>query len=738
MIVETIKQKIQTESNMSVIDSFDIARQCSIFLKDKDSANNGRKIIVHILNNWERIPIETHEMWTDLIEVAGFYPYLEKEKKNIKFSNLSGEIRKELHFANELINDKKIYFHEEQKILKNILRSGKNLIVSAPTSFGKSILIEDIVSSNKYKNIVVIQPTLALLDETRKKLKKYKESYNIIVRTSQKALTHKANIFLLTAERVLEYKDFPQIDFLVIDEFYKLSTARDDERADHLNNSFYYLLKNFNPQFYLLGPNIEGISIGFEEQFNALFYKTDYSLIDTKIIDIYPEHQDKFSQPRKYKEYKEEVLFNLLYELKDEQSIIYCSSPNRVRDLAYKFSKYLARMDFQKNNNISLIEWIKLYVDEKWNLINFLEYHIGINDGALQKHINSSMIKYFNDEKLKYLFCTSTIIEGVNTSAKNIIVFDSTKGGKPIDFFDYSNIKGRSGRMMIHYVGKIYNFKAPPEQERIIIDIPFFEQSENPKEFSPEIEIAIDESDIKNKNREQYKKLKQLPFAEKEIFKKNGVLVNGQINILNQLKFDIHKKRNLVVWNGSPNYEQLKYVLELCWDNLLKEGETTSPMTKKRITKVTFDYGIKKSVQYLIDSTYIFFKEKDRFPKLNDTDILNEAIRESFQILRHWFQYKVPKWLSVVHELQLYVCKQNNITPGNYTWYASQLENDFIQDNLTILSEYGIPKSAIEKLQKNIDDGLDEQSVIKKTIEYMNKKGNDLLIYEIEKINESL
>ena len=119
-------------------------------------------------------------------------------------------------------------------------------------------------------------------------------------------------------------------------------------------------------------------------------------------------------------------------------------------------------------------------------------------------------------------------------------------------------------------------------------------------------------------------------------------------------------------------------------------------------------------------------------------DILNEAIRESFQILRHWFQYKVPKWLSVVHELQLYVCKQNNITPGNYTWYASQLENDFIQDNLTILSEYGIPKSAIEKLQKNIDDGLDEQSVIKKTIEYMNKKGNDLLKYEIEKINESL
>jgi hypothetical protein len=30
------------------------------------------------------------------------------------------------------------------------------------------------VAGNKFKNIVVIQPTLALLDETRKKLKKIK------------------------------------------------------------------------------------------------------------------------------------------------------------------------------------------------------------------------------------------------------------------------------------------------------------------------------------------------------------------------------------------------------------------------------------------------------------------------------------------------------------------------------------------------------------------------------------
>ncbi|WP_168403564.1 DEAD/DEAH box helicase family protein, partial [Erwinia amylovora] len=108
-----------------------------------------------------------------------------------------------------------------------------------PTSFGKSLLIEEIVSSLKYKNILIIQPSLALLDETRKKLSKYLNSYKLIVRTSQEFVKeNKGNIFLLTSERVNEYHNLPKIDFLVIDEFYKFSSKRDDERHQSLNNAF--------------------------------------------------------------------------------------------------------------------------------------------------------------------------------------------------------------------------------------------------------------------------------------------------------------------------------------------------------------------------------------------------------------------------------------------------------------------------------------------------------------------
>ena len=62
--------------------------------------------------------------------------------------------------------------------------------------------------------------------ETRLKLKKYADDYKIIVRTSQPYSEDKRNLFLLTAERVMEYEPLPQIDFLIIDEFYKQTFSK--------------------------------------------------------------------------------------------------------------------------------------------------------------------------------------------------------------------------------------------------------------------------------------------------------------------------------------------------------------------------------------------------------------------------------------------------------------------------------------------------------------------------------
>ena len=146
-------------------------------------------------------------------------------------------------------------------------------------------------------------------------------------------------------------------------------------------------------------------------------------------------------------------MFDLLFNLKDEQTIVFCSSPARVRYLSKRYAQYLAAKMENGQINVPLIEWIEENVHRQWCLTDCLKKRMGIHDGALPRHITSSIISYFNEGVLNTLFCTTTIIEGVNTSAKNIIYFDSTKGNQiKIDYFDYSNIKGRAGRMMVHFV----------------------------------------------------------------------------------------------------------------------------------------------------------------------------------------------------------------------------------------------------------------------------------------------
>ena len=194
---------------------------------------------------------------------------------------------------------------------------------------------------------------------------------------------------------------------------------------------------------------------------------------------------------------------------------------------------------------LPLVAWIEENVSKRWGLVNELKNEIAIHDGSLQKHIGAAIIDYFNDGKLKYIFCTSTIIEGVNTSAKNVVIFDEKKGTNELDFFDYSNIKGRSGRMMEHYVGKVYNFINIPKEEKIVVDIPFYEQNKNL--ITDEILVNIPEKDVKPQVRERYDKIYEISSELLDIIKKNGTSVNGQMSIYYALERDIQNGH----YNGS-------------------------------------------------------------------------------------------------------------------------------------------------------------------------------------------
>ena len=66
--------------------------------------------------------------------------------------------------------DKSIVLHKEQLKIINLIEKYSAIIVSAPTSFGKTYCIFEYIARFKPKNIVLIVPTLALVDEYLKKI----------------------------------------------------------------------------------------------------------------------------------------------------------------------------------------------------------------------------------------------------------------------------------------------------------------------------------------------------------------------------------------------------------------------------------------------------------------------------------------------------------------------------------------------------------------------------------------
>lgn len=686
-------------------DYFSLAKSINLILDTEDSFNKqlARNIVIYIIDNWISIPQELQKLYTDIVSKCGFYPYLEKEQEKFYLDNLRGEISKEFHKANYLKGN--IYFHSaQQEVCELLLNTEANLVISAPTSFGKSLLIEELVASNKYKNIVVIQPTLALLNETRNNLRKYEDQYKIIVRVAEKPSEDKGNLFLLTAERVMEYKNMPKIDMFILDEFYKISQKRDDERYEVLNNACNKMLNKHKARFYFLGPNIDKISQEFIDKYSVIFKKYDYTLVVNEENEI--KNGEIYYNDNKV-EIKEKRLFEELLRC-NEQTIIYCSSPQKSTETAINFAKYLESLDSRNlntENNVPLIQWINDNISYKWEISSCLRHKIGVHNGVFPKHVNASIIDYFNDGKLLYLFCTSTIIEGVNTTAKNVIIYNNWRGPKhkKIDYFDYKNIKGRSGRMFKHYVGNLYSFYQKFEEEAVEIDIPFVDQE---KPLSKEILAHTPDNDIKDKNSQEYQELQSIPKVELELFKKNGLSIEGQKNILEYLKTNINKDYHLIKWTYLPKYEQSLYILELCFDNLLKRTETGGGVTPKKLATLIRKCNIGQNL-------YLIVKNEVKYLHETCGNDYNYALTAGFQIQRHWFDYKLPKWFGCFNELQKYVCDLYGLIPGDYSSFLAMIENDYMSTRANLLMEFDLPKTAIRKIDNYIPEYVSDDEFIK-------------------------
>ncbi|MBO0468002.1 DEAD/DEAH box helicase [Enterococcus plantarum] len=682
----------------SIQDSFNLAKLVSSMI----DTENARNIIIHILDIWDRVNEQSKPIWVDLIERAGFYPYLKEHDD--ESLGIQAKIRKQWYKSQYLEG---VYFHAKQKIIEQKIIEGRNVAVSAPTSFGKSLIIEEIVAQNKFDNILIIQPTLALIDETRKKMSKYAD-YNIIVNTLQE--THERNILILTAERVLEYENLPVIDFFIVDEFYKVSTRRSDERIDVLNIAIHKMLA-FQPQALFLTPSINALSNDFIIKYEIDFLKTDYSLVNTNVQEI----RFKNSAEKKSK------LFEMLSKNPDP-SLVYMSSPHKAYTLANEYMYYLSEKNMlnKKAIELPLVEWIDKNISEKWNLKYLLDSGIGVHNGELPRHVVTSQLEYFEDKKLNVLFVTTSLIEGVNTSAKTMYIFETTKANTTIDFFDYSNIKGRAGRMNKYFTGEVFIFGRIPDEEDFQIDVPFVEQ----KNISNEILINLDEDEVKEEHNDRLNDLKKdIPEELMNIIKKNIINITGQKELYRYLEDNYKILNSTLTWGSIPNYDQLSGTLLLAYKFLENENthERYTNMLAARSLSIINSPSLKTVInkqydyQYNVDIKNVLKKGQElNQDTLNviDKRATEKAIKDILCFVRKDAGYTIPKLLNVLQSIQEYVYIQYNLPYGDYAYFSARLENEQVDERLRMLIDFGVPTSAIRSISKLIPLNLESDKEI--------------------------
>jgi hypothetical protein len=184
-----------------------------------------------------------------------------------------------------------------------------------------------------------------------------------------------------------------------------------------------------------------------------------------------------------------------------------------------------------------------------------------------------------------------------------------------------------------------------------------------------------------------------------------------------------------------PEYNKMLYVLKLAENNTFDIKKSKGIYSVEQLTMYLNMYRTNGNMIKIIESLYNYKKNKvKKITSEKDSNYFDQAVEEAFHIYRHWFQFTVPKTFRVVDSLQRYVCEKHGRKPGSYSYFVQQLENDFLQENLSILLEYGLPRSSVQKLTVFLPENLSEDDVLNYIIKNRESIMKILTPYEQERL----
>ncbi|MGL4562324.1 MAG: DEAD/DEAH box helicase [Brevinema sp.] len=326
---------------------------------------------------------------------------------------------------NILTHEQKEYVDE---IIQHIMVQNTDVSYIAPTSYGKSSLITQIIKTKNVNKIGIIVPTKSLLQQTYKMIKKANLGYKLLLH-DEMFDDEQRFIAIFTQERALRFFDKYEkyFDLLFIDEAHNL--LENDQRSILLSRviKLNKLHNNLSPNIYLTPLLQDSRSISHVD---IIEKKIQYSMKEPEYLEYM-----KNNHVRKYNRF-----FNIFYPLLDEynnffdyiiknsmpKSFIFLASPKKIEYFSRDFIQQLPDVDDDKISDI--ITTLKEYVSPNFPMIDLIKKGCIYLHGKIPDELKDYLeYKFQTISSLKYIVANSVVLEGINMPVDTLFIMNRYK-----------------------------------------------------------------------------------------------------------------------------------------------------------------------------------------------------------------------------------------------------------------------------------------------------------------------
>jgi hypothetical protein len=420
----------------------------------------------------------------------GNFPALEYARKRYLITEDALPVRSVAEAASRSANnsvqigDKNVALTDFQLDLWSKLNLGESFGVSAPTSAGKSFILQAyakrMIHEGRADNIAFLVPTRALINQVSDEISNWLVNTDIGAELITTPIPRDTNlptkaVYVVTQERLqlLQSAHAKLIfDLIVVDEAQSIA---DGPRGVLLSSVIdESLIRNPSLQILFAGPNLKDPG-----KISRLFGKKDSSVSTTEATviqnivfvdcdDARPEYASisirsnkekisigkvNFDQPLVTHEGK---LVNIALKLGGSgQSLIYALGPAECETIAVALADDDNAIIDPELEELS--EFIKEAVHPKYQLAKTVKNGVGFHYGRLPTLVRKAIEDAFSSGKLRFLVTTSTLLYGVNLPAQNLFLHNPQRGeNQPISSNDFWNLAGRAGRLGKEFSGNIF------------------------------------------------------------------------------------------------------------------------------------------------------------------------------------------------------------------------------------------------------------------------------------------